>query len=256
MTIAFTVLFISILVGMIVCNACKWKKVLVGFVWALFLLILITMIIGAGGDIQAGVVVFCILAPSWYTWLFLRNGSKKTGAETQLDTKLNPEISDCATVIVAGERAYGTTEPKEKVKEVVIPEGTKIVHDAAFRGYVALEKVVFPSSLTHIGVNAFRDCMSLKSVIIPDGVVFVGSGAFMNCGSLQQAWLSIEMNRLNDDVFTGCTSMKTLTVPGQCTELCEEGLPHKKIIICTGRKSKAFEFAKKYKYRMMINSDF
>jgi hypothetical protein len=72
----------------------------------------------------------------------------------------------------------------EKVVDLIVPDGIRIINDYAFYGYPSLASVTLPDSITRIGVGTFGDCNSLTSVTIPDSVTTVGSHSFENCINL------------------------------------------------------------------------
>ena len=73
---------------------------------------------------------------------------------------------------------------KEKVTELVIPDGVVCIKDYAFYNYDGLTSVTIPNSVTSIGDNAFYDCDKLASVTIPNSVTSIGAEAFCSCDYL------------------------------------------------------------------------
>lgn len=68
-----------------------------------------------------------------------------------------------------------------KVKELIIPEGTKSIGDGAFAGCKSIEKVIIPASVESIGLHAFYGCTNLSDVVIK-GNPKVKDWAFAYCG--------------------------------------------------------------------------
>lgn len=74
--------------------------------------------------------------------------------------------------------------PRGKSGDVVIPEGTTSIGEAAFYGCSALTSVSLPSTLETIGDDAFSSCSGLTSVSLPASVNSIGDGAFSDCSSI------------------------------------------------------------------------
>lgn len=61
--------------------------------------------------------------------------------------------------------------------EAVIPEGTEVIAEDAFRDSPKLSSVTIPDSVTEIEKYAFYDCPELKTVVIPASVKEIGENA-------------------------------------------------------------------------------
>lgn len=60
--------------------------------------------------------------------------------------------------------------------------------------------------------NAFENCTTITSVIIPDGITGLRNGTFANCINLAKVSIGEGLKLLNT-IFSGCTSLKELTLP-------------------------------------------
>lgn len=73
---------------------------------------------------------------------------------------------------------------------IIIPEGVKVIGQAAFRAQPNIVKVVFPESLTTIQISAFYGCSRLEEIEIGPNLKSIGSGAFEGCSSLTKITVS------------------------------------------------------------------
>ena len=74
--------------------------------------------------------------------------------------------------------------------DVVIPDGTTSIAEAAFYFDENITSVTIPDSVTRIDAIAFRGCKNLKRVKMGKSVRTIGNAAFMDCKSLTDVTLS------------------------------------------------------------------
>lgn len=143
----------------------------------------------------------------------------------------------------------------ELVENLVTPEGITELKDYAFYGYEGLKALKVSDGVTRIGYNTFSFIDSLESIDIPASVNVI-DGSFEECKNLKKinisdigAWCKVEFgdqysnplydmhnlylnNKLitdlvipegtkiiNDDVFAGCSNIKSVTIPESVTEI-------------------------------------
>lgn len=73
----------------------------------------------------------------------------------------------------------------DNAKSIVIPEGTLIIANEAFR-YCNAEQIVLPKGLQTIGEVAFADSVNLQTVLVPASVKRIGKNAFRSCSKLEK----------------------------------------------------------------------
>lgn len=66
-----------------------------------------------------------------------------------------------------------------EIKELIIPEGVKVIKPRTFCDFYNLTAISLPRSLNEIGELAFSYCTNLTSITIPEEVNTIGKGAFM-----------------------------------------------------------------------------
>ena len=57
------------------------------------------------------------------------------------------------------------------MKEIIIPDGIRIIEARVFANCSNLEKIVFPANLAKIEEGAFAGCEMLKPIVIPNDVL-------------------------------------------------------------------------------------
>ncbi len=93
-------------------------------------------------------------------------------------------------------------------KNTNIPDGVKIINDAAFLGCTGLETITIPSSVYSIGSVAFKDCSGLTEVILSEGLQYINGGAFENCVSLTSINMPSTVTWIGGIIFSGCTNLQ------------------------------------------------
>lgn len=117
---------------------------------------------------------------------------------------------------------------KEEVEgELIIPKkisGAKVAYidKEAFAGCDKLTSIILPPYISVIDEEAFKDCTNLEEITIPDGVITIEDSAFENCSKLETIYTYSGYAVFNDgpywsgkDVFKGCDSLKTIEFPVQ-----------------------------------------
>lgn len=104
---------------------------------------------------------------------------------------------------------YGNFVP---LKEIVIPEGVKIIRSAAFSDCRLLEKVNIPESVIEIEGGAFSGCSSLLSVTLPPNLSLVNSSTFYGCSSFTEIVIPNNVTAIGESAFSGCTAMEKVTL--------------------------------------------
>ena len=70
-------------------------------------------------------------------------------------------------------------------KNIVIPNGVKVIGQDAFSGAETLNSVTLPKTLVSIGNGAFSDCINLKTLYFPETLKEIDDYAFYNCVNLK-----------------------------------------------------------------------
>lgn len=100
----------------------------------------------------------------------------------------------------------------EKLKEVVLPKGLKIIGGHAFSGCENLININIPKSVYTIELNAFSGCESLRQINIPSGIKKIEQDVFYNSG-LEQVKISYGVKEIGDGAFQDCTMLESIDLP-------------------------------------------
>ena len=110
---------------------------------------------------------------------------------------------------IIGESAFRSNE---NLQNIIIPEGIKIIKTLAFAYTKQLVRLEFPSTLQTIGRDACCESQNLGSVIFSKfcGSVTLGRDVFINCKNLQYVFLPKQLKFLESDyhkLFSGCSKL-------------------------------------------------
>lgn len=150
--------------------------------------------------------------------------------------------------------AYLVACPSGRTKEVVIPEGVRIVLNSSFEN-CSVTSVKFPDSVVNIENKAFYSCRNLKhvdfghgithigskaswhvfaacgleEVEIPEQVTYIGRGAFWSC-KLKKVTFHNGLLAIASDAFGGNIGLEEVTIPDNMTHIGEEAFKSAKIV--------------------------
>lgn len=96
--------------------------------------------------------------------------------------------------------------------EVTIPDGVKVICDAAFYRCDTLTAVTIPNSVKLIKSEAFSWCSALKTVTLGDNVVSIESRAFADNHSLETVVLSKRLEFVEEYAFYRATALQSVTM--------------------------------------------
>lgn len=150
--------------------------------------------------------------------------------------------------------AYLVACPSDRTKEVVIPEGVRIVLNSSFKN-CSVTSVKFPDSVVNIEDKAFYSCRNLKhvdfghgithigskaswhvfaacgleEVEIPEQVTYIGRGAFWSC-ELKKVTFHEGLLAIDTDAFSANVELEEVTIPDNMTHIGEEAFKSAKIV--------------------------
>lgn len=100
----------------------------------------------------------------------------------------------------------------EKLKDVRLNEGLKIIGSSAFRDCPSLEVIRFPSAVREVQPAVFSYCKNLKEVIFNEGLRTIGWGAFGSCASLEIINFPSTMRKVGPEAFRECGALKEVVL--------------------------------------------
>jgi len=120
-------------------------------------------------------------------------------------------------------------------KSYTIPEGVKVISNAAFMGCTNITQLITEDNMTTVGVEAFRDCSNLQKVRFADGLRDLYAGAFLNCSNLAELNLPDGTRSICEEAIKGCNKLLDITLPQSLQEIdCEiSNVPNRTIRMVT-----------------------
>ena len=120
------------------------------------------------------------------------------------------------TVWVAG-------EDQGQIKDVVIPEGAKvIVEQAFFKVGASLTNVTVPTTLEDMGKSAFSNCKKLTSIDLSNSkIVKITDRTFYECKSLSSVHFPATLEEVGDEAFWTCKQITGIDLSNtRVTKIC------------------------------------
>ena len=137
--------------------------------------------------------------------------------------------------------AYAFSSAKLTDKNVVIPEGVKVLEDSAFHE-CDLSTVVLPKNLTVLSNYLFSESKLSKLPQLPDSLVKIGVGCFMGCSdmtgilevpatlkeigefafehtAISKAILTSNIKSIPDHIFNECENLQEVILPDELTSI-------------------------------------
>ncbi|MBQ8133993.1 MAG: leucine-rich repeat protein [Clostridia bacterium] len=107
------------------------------------------------------------------------------------------------------------------IKSISIPSGVKTIGYRAFENYTNLTKVTMTNSVARIGYGAFEKCTSLTGITLSKNISEDGYGndMFLGCTSLKSITIPSGWKEIPSGMFEGCTSLKSVTIPNTVTSM-------------------------------------
>lgn len=106
-------------------------------------------------------------------------------------------------------------------QKIIIPQGTLIIGQGAFKDCVAIESIILPDSITRIESEAFAGCMNLKEIILPKSLKFIGQKAFKESG-LISITLYEQIEQIGSEAFMLCPFLKQVSFYGKAPKGSEK----------------------------------
>lgn len=121
---------------------------------------------------------------------------------------------------------------KERVRKVIIENGTTSIEEHAFNNCTQLTTIEIPNSVTNIGNAAFSGCKKLTSIEIPSSVTSIGSSAFAKCKGLTGIEIPNGVTSIKGATFQECTGLTSIKIPNSITSIGDYAF-----VMCTGLTS-------------------
>lgn len=189
------------------------------------------------------------------------------------------------TIVSIGNNAF---ENCSRLAAFKIPDGVKSIGEKAFSGCAEITEITMPDTLEKLGDLAFYGCEKVKSVTAPflgndiddaetatlshlfgdNDTIFerlekvvltkakcISTCAFLNCSKLTEFVIPDSVIRMGNSLFSGCWSLKKLTLPFIGNRL---DIPNnfKDVINCKGITDLTLTRATDITYAMLYGCDY
>jgi cytoskeletal protein CcmA (bactofilin family) len=101
----------------------------------------------------------------------------------------------------------------KEIKEVIIPDGVKVINKSMFYQCSNLEKVHLPVTIEEIGDFSFYNCESLREINIAEcrNLKKIGRSAFESCTKINSLEFGEKVEEILPAAFSGCSAIKTVS---------------------------------------------
>ncbi len=100
-----------------------------------------------------------------------------------------------------------------RLGNVALPEGLQVIGASAFANCASLGAINLPSTVTTINSSAFFGCANLKgSILLPTDIKTVGEFAFAGCSGITSVTIPNKAKEIKTEAFRDCTSLETVYV--------------------------------------------
>ena len=122
---------------------------------------------------------------------------------------------DKNVVIPEGVRIIGSNafKGKKSLYSITISNTVEKIDISAFEGCINLSKVEFSAHINAISSYAFKDCVALENITIPESVEHIGDCAFWGCKNLKKLVFPLHLTSVSAHVFRECFSLEELILP-------------------------------------------
>lgn len=135
-----------------------------------------------------------------------------------------------------------------EILKIVLPDSMRTIGYKTFYGCSALREINFPEGLYEIGGWSFAHT-AIPQAILPDSVKKLGYGAFYGCSKLTECVLSPNVVKLDENTFSNCVRLKSVTIPSGDITIDVKAFDEGKDVTIIGM---AGSFAEKYAKAMNL----
>lgn len=104
------------------------------------------------------------------------------------------------------------------IESITLPTSIRAINHKAFANCLSLTEIKIPNCKT-IGSGAFLGCVNLIEVELPNDCIVLKDSLFLDCKKLET--IIVNAGELNVDTFSGCSSVKNITLGENVTNVVE-----------------------------------
>jgi len=108
------------------------------------------------------------------------------------------------------------------IEQITIPDTVEVIGNNAFDGS-QLKEITIPSAISALYLRCFAET-NLEHVVIPANVKTIYPYAFKGNKLLQTVLIEEGVEKLDNEIFSECSAMKSIAFPASVTEMSEDVL--------------------------------
>lgn len=137
--------------------------------------------------------------------------------------------SACLLSVVLPKGITNTVNNREKghfagcqtLKNIIIPQGLKVIGSGMFRGCLSLEKISLPNSVKSLADYAFYQCAKMKSINGIENIENFNNYCLNGCNCVESINLSDNITNINGSAFAECTKLSSVSIPNTVVSIGE-----------------------------------
>jgi hypothetical protein len=114
---------------------------------------------------------------------------------------------------------YTSKSPYYGKCEIVVPPGTREIHNFQFAYIYSLRHVIMPNTVVKIGSHTFDSCRGLNGFTLSTGLKTIGHFAFSSCTSIEKLIIPEGVVEIPTGMCYNCTALKIVVIPGSVTTI-------------------------------------
>lgn len=105
------------------------------------------------------------------------------------------------------------------IEQIILPESVVYIGDNAFSG-APISEITIPPAVSSLAIRCFAET-NLEHVIVPGNVKTMCESVFRENRALKTVLIAEGVEKIDKEIFIGCNSLKSISIPASVTDLSE-----------------------------------